>query len=188
MWTVSRQCQHPEGDLIVEISQGGIDFCNPDAFSPMFDGELKEYSDPREAVETAIAIAEQWQKTIKDKDEIFIGRGATGGMTMPFDGEPLTEETFASLRAHAEDIYEKLPKCDNCGGLIGKEKYHLEILDHTACSEFCAVMICAELEELQEWEEEQDEEQEDPVIENDIGLPGHTTWDIGPPGSIPEES
>ncbi len=29
MYTVTRQCQFPDGDYVVEISAGGIDFTNP---------------------------------------------------------------------------------------------------------------------------------------------------------------
>ena len=43
MYTVTRQCQWPDGDNVVEVSVGGIDYCNPDALSPKYAGEFEEY-------------------------------------------------------------------------------------------------------------------------------------------------
>jgi hypothetical protein len=138
MWTVTRQRQWPDGDLVVEISAGSGDYTNPGALVERYNGEFEEFADPREAVSTAIAIAQAWQKDQPD-EEIGIAHGATGGYTMPFSGEPLTEEVFADLRAWAEKQYEKLPKCDQCGEVMGKERYRVfDYDDFEFCREYCA--------------------------------------------------
>lgn len=138
-WTVSRQVQWPEGNHVVEISEGGIDYTNPDALSPKYSGELEEYQDPREAVETALEIARDWQADSPD-EEILIDHGATGGMTMPFDGMELNEETFAELRAWAQKAYEALPRCNQCGELLPAERYQFKnwATGEVFCRELCA--------------------------------------------------
>jgi hypothetical protein len=137
VWTVTRQMQWPEGSLVVEISEGGIDYANPDAFCAKYAGEWEEIVDPREAVETAIEMAQQWQKSVLD-DEVFIAMGATCGLTMPFMGASLEEETFKDLRERAKEFYKKLPKCARCGELLGKERYTHELEDEDKfCSEYC---------------------------------------------------
>ena len=62
MHTVTRQVNTFEGTKVVEISQGGIDYCNPGALSKRYPGEFEEFANPVEAVEAAILIAQQWQK------------------------------------------------------------------------------------------------------------------------------
>jgi hypothetical protein len=153
MRTVTRQSQWPEGTYVVEVSGGGIDYTNPGALSKKYKGEFEEFADPREAVETAIRIAQQWQADCDRK--VFIGTGSTGGMTMPFDPEPLNEETFAALRERAEEEYQEMPKCDRCGDLTGKEKWHINGDEDwgTFCSENCA--------DNAYWESMEDEESED---------------------------
>jgi len=130
MYTITRQAQWPEGTLIVEISEGGIDYCNPDALVQKYDGEFCEYEDPREAVKIALDIAAQWQK---DSDEkIVIGHGGTGGYTMPF--EPSEKE---GLIKWAEKEYAKLDKCPACGEIMQNTKeWYQDGLKY--CSEYCA--------------------------------------------------
>jgi hypothetical protein len=138
MWTVTRQSQWPEGTLCVEISRGDINYSNPGMLVGSYPGEGAEFNDPREAVQTAIEIAQAWQKDCP-KEKIGIAHGATGGYTMPFEGEELTEETFKGLREWAEKEWEELPKCDHCGGLVGKQFYtspdHGD--DFKFCREYC---------------------------------------------------
>lgn len=129
MWTVTRQIQFPDGSHVVEISRGGIDYCNPDALESRYAGEFCEHEDPRDAVESAIAIAQQWQADEPDED-ILIDYGATGGMTLPFDGMELCEETFAELRRWAENSWAALEKCAQCGELLRGEQ-----IEQIACLE-----------------------------------------------------
>lgn len=144
VYTVTRQCSWPDENYIVEISYGGIDYTNPDALRERYPGEFKEYDDPREAVSVAIQIAHSWQAD-RPKEEIFIGRGATGGMTMPFDPEPLNEETFAEFRSWADKRYAELPKCSQCGDILpDNSRNRWRLLDHYFEGEFFCREYCAE--------------------------------------------
>jgi hypothetical protein len=130
---VSRQCYWPEGDLMVEIAVGGLDYANPDQMVDRFSslGEGCEFDDPREAVESAVDVLNAWRK-LSPSEEINIGYGFTGGNTLPF--EPSTIE---ECQAWAEERYEKLPKCDECGELIGKEEFTTDF-GGSFCREYCA--------------------------------------------------
>lgn len=159
MHTVTRQLQWPEGARVVEISEGSIDYSNPGALSAKYRGEFEGFDDPREAVETAIEIAQRWQADEPDK-RILIDHGATGGGTMPFDGMPLCPNTYMKLRQWANAQYETLPKCDCCGKPLGKERYTLVDYepDSVFCSEYCAER---ELDHIAEYAAECGEECED---------------------------
>lgn len=140
MWTVTRQLQWQDGNNVVEVSFGNLDYTNPDALSAKYPGEFKEFSDPREAVGAAIEIAKAWQADAPDKT-IEIGYGATGGFTMPFDGEPLTENTFQELVDWANAKYEKLEKCDGCSEPLPEKRKRWTAEDWSGaeyCSEYCA--------------------------------------------------
>lgn len=141
-WTVTRQRQWPDGTEIVEISKGGLDYTNPDALAAKYPGEFQTFADPREAVKTAVAIAQAWvADTGRGK---WIGHGATAGMTMPFDADFRVTKSgvrgITKLRAWAEAAYEKLPKCDGCGGVIEGSPWHnYDDPDEARyCSESCA--------------------------------------------------
>jgi len=144
VWTITRQIQWPEGDPVVEVSEGGIDYTNPDALVAKYPGEFDEFKDPQEAVDTAIEICRAWVKDGEKKAKI--GVGATGGMTMPFNGG-----TFQEARKWAKETWEKLEKCPTCeevvedvqewwqaGEWIGNEFYPFDHLDEKYCSEYCA--------------------------------------------------
>ena len=97
-WTVTRQYQWPNGNSVVEISEGGIDYTNPDALAGKYLGEFEEFADPRKAVETAIEICRSWRRDGEKK--AYIGIGATGGYTLPFD-----RLSFKTAKAWATEIY-----------------------------------------------------------------------------------
>ena len=157
MWTVTRQRQWPDGGTVVEISAGGLDYTNPDALAGKYPGEFEEFGDPREAVEAAIGIAEAWKADAPD-DDIQIATGGTGGWTMPFDGEELTEGTKQGLRDWAEGVWGKFPDCE-CGDKItGDPVTLLEYEDEKFCSENCAERWYEKQQEEQRvWDEEQRE-------------------------------
>lgn len=144
-WTVTRQLQWPDGETVVEISSGGLDYTNPDALGAKYPGEFETFSDPREAVETAIAIADAWQADCPG-EEILIGDGFTWGATMPFDGEELNGETRARLRQWAKETWEGLPRCDRCGDVLPKETFCIYSDPDlgTFCREYCAEETWAE--------------------------------------------
>ena len=150
MFTVTRQCQWPDGTNIVEVSEGGIDYCNPDALCAKYKGEFQEFADPREAVETAIEIVRAWRKDSTKR--ISIGVGSTAGMTMPF-----SPETFLGARAWAKEVWKRLPKCTGCNEPMQKETWHANDWDGLEyCSEHCATRAM-EFEAEQEAELEQEE-------------------------------
>ena len=144
-FTVTRQHRYHDGYKIVEVSQGGIDYANPDALCKKWQGEMEEYTGMTAAVEAAIGIAKAWQETTTD--QIFIGVGATHGMTMEFDALELTEETFDALLAKAEKFDENLPKCEHCGDILTGNNYgHIFNNGETPyCSDYCAEMAYDEL-------------------------------------------
>lgn len=138
-WTVTRQIQWPDGTPVVEISAGGLDYSNPDALVEKYPGEFKVFDDPREAVETAIAICRAWRNDGKKKAKV--GHGATGGMTLPFD-----TCTFQKAQAWAKKRYTELPKCDQCGELLPEKPWHHPDLDDERfCREYCAEQRYAEV-------------------------------------------
>ena len=137
-YTVTRQRQWPDGTPVVEISAGGLDYTNPDALVAKYQGEFETFDDPREAVDTAIAICKAWRQDGERRARV--GHGATGGMTMPFD-----TCTFPEARAWAKKRYEKLPKCDRCGDLLPEKHYTIPDLDDEVfCREYCAEQRYAE--------------------------------------------
>lgn len=136
MYTVTRQRQWPDGINMVEVSRGGIDYTNPDALCAKYPGEFQEYSNPVEAIETAIEIVRAWRKDIPGQ-RISLGIGATLGMTLPF--EPIT---FAQAKQWAKRTWEKLPKCARCNDVLPdetRERYQANDWDGLEyCSEQCA--------------------------------------------------
>lgn len=129
MYVVTRQSYWPNGDLTVEIAEGGIDYCNPDALVQKYEGEFEEFSDPREAAACALKILELWKKD-SPNDKIGIAYGNTCGTTMPFEPVSIDE-----LNKWALQEYKNLPKCNGCGEVIGKDSY--ELADHPECK-FCS--------------------------------------------------
>jgi hypothetical protein len=136
-FSVTRQNQWPEGKLVVEVSQGGFDYCNPGMLCCKFGrlGEGDTFDGMTPAVKAAIEVAKAWQATTDE--EIGIAVGNTGGNTCPFDGEPLTPEVEAGLLAKAEAFDEGLDKCANCGDILGEERYGA-FDEYDCCSSNCA--------------------------------------------------
>ena len=142
-YTVSRQKQWPNGDPVVEVSEGGIDYCNPDALVSAYEGEFQEYRDPREAVKVAINICRAWRKDGEKKASV--GVGCTGGMTMPFE-----MCSFKNAEAWAKERWKELEKCPVCGEIVEEMKEWYEAGEWFGnefipfgdgakyCSEYCA--------------------------------------------------
>ncbi len=152
-YCVTRQIQWPDGDKCVEISIGDEDYVNPDSIV----GHWGCHALAIEAVEDAINVATKWQED--SEEPVWIGKGHTMGCTMPFDLEPLNEETFASLREWAKKRDDELPKCDYCGTPIVDEHWtHSFASDSRFCSEYCADKDYSESCEEYESEEADDDE------------------------------
>lgn len=132
-YTVTRQLQWPDRYLMVEISDGGFDYVNPDMLSPKYDGEGETFEDPRDAMDAAIEIFNRWRADAPGED-ICIGYGNTLGYTMPFEASSVPE-----IKEWAQKEYDALPKCDRCGEILPEEFYFID--DYRCCSEYCADMI-----------------------------------------------
>ena len=127
MFTVSRQARWIDGLSIVEITQGGIDYMNPDALVQKYQGEFQEFTDPVEAVEVAFDIARQWQADVKklpkkERYPIYVAMGCTHGYTMTLDEVRLSKKAEKAFRKEAQAIRDNLPKCDQCGDIL-PDKY-----------------------------------------------------------------
>lgn len=131
---VSRQHYYYSGECMVEIACGGLDYANADMLVEKYVGEGEEYADPREAAIAAIEVCKDWRKD--DQKDAKVTVVSTGGFSL--EGEGMT---FAQVKEWAEKAYEKLPKCDYCGELLGKETWQNEESDWTGftfCREYCA--------------------------------------------------
>lgn len=151
-YTVTRQKQWPDGCQVVEVSSGGIDYCNPDALCAKYAGEFETFSDPRKAVETAIDIVRAWRKDSRTR--VSIGIGCTHGFTLPF-----SPDTFLHARAWAKKEWDSLEKC-TCGEPLPEKKKRWRANEWDGieyCSEDCATRA-AEFEAEQEQENQENEE------------------------------
>lgn len=83
----------------VEIAIGGIDYSNPNALAPKYEGEMEEYDSAEEAVNAAIKIHKLWKKD-KPNLNIRIDIGCTLGFTMPFNNN----ESYKSLMQIAKKL------------------------------------------------------------------------------------
>lgn len=154
IFVVTRQHQWPDGAFVVEIAQGGIDYCNADALSKRYDGEFEEIVGMEAAVKKGIEIYRAWKKD-EPKKTILIGDGFTHGFTLPFEGQKLTKKVERELLKKAAEFDEKLPKCAKCGEFLGgkNERYgneHTTWIGGDESYPFCSQQ-CAE----RDWEEQE---------------------------------
>lgn len=176
LFFVSRQRYWPDGDLVVEIASGGVEYSNPDMLVEKYGklGEGLETNDPREALEAAIAVRDAWNADLKAVYEeieaptardpnFFYSRveiGYTMGMTMPFESYPSDDD----LREWAEKAWENTPKCDQCGEPLPEEPDRYVLYDYPDflfCSDNCAsVFYWADRndgDDEYDWREEEDD-------------------------------
>lgn len=154
-YCVTRQRQWPDGDLCVELSSGSFDYINPGMLGSK--GLIGEYSLALEAAEAAIADALEWQK--EESEPVHIGWGYTGGWTMPFDLNPLDEDTFTELREWAQKRDDKLDRCAYCGNPITSDEWHFNDYsdkDTKFCSEHCA-----DKDYQEQWKANHEDEEDD---------------------------
>ena len=128
-YCVTKQVQWPDGDMVVEVSIGDFNYCNPGAM-----GDIEEFEFAVEAAQRAIELQKKWQEH-NPGEEVFVGHGYTGGHTMPFDPEEPEE-----LLDWAKQRDDALPCCDQCGTKITDEKNTFRLPDEDAvfCQEYCA--------------------------------------------------
>lgn len=131
---VSRQLRWPDGLRIVEITEGGGDYMNPDALA----GHCHEHETCSEAVEAAIDDADKWARE-RPKDKIYLAIGYTHGMTAALDEMPRGAATYAMLRKIAKRHDATIPRCAECGEYLSDEKYgDPSAGEFDCCSERCA--------------------------------------------------
>lgn len=100
MYAVTRQ-RYIDGDEVVEVAIGGLDYANPDALVKKYPGEMEEYKNPIKAIEAAISICRNWRKDGNKKAKVAIGY--TGGYSVPFESV-----SFRNARKWAKQEYKKL--------------------------------------------------------------------------------
>jgi hypothetical protein len=163
---ISLQRYYYSGLNMVEITSGGMDYAGADmlvesrACSQLGCG--RTYADPREAVEAAYKVAKQWKLELRAKRSLktrntksrLLPRANSKHSAYPTKkdikvylslgisaGSELEPMSLQECRQKAEEIYEKLPKCDRCSALLGDEHYldYNGIGDSKFCSENCSL-------------------------------------------------
>lgn len=134
---VSRQSYWPDGELVVEIAGGGLDYANPDMLHDskgLYCKWEREYQDPKEALKAAISIREVWARVEPD-EQIRIECGYTHGWTVPFAEEPTDEQ----LQEWADEEMKHYPECPWCEEVMWtEERWFHDLSDKKFCSERCA--------------------------------------------------
>lgn len=139
---VSRQMYWPTGDLVVEVASGGVDYANPDKLKDSESykrlGSSREYDDPRQALESAFRVRDEW---LKHAEDVRVEVGCTFGATLPFE-QRMNDDALRRLVADEwETIQADAPRCANCGDPIWGDDwwYSAEVgEDVRFCSEACA--------------------------------------------------
>lgn len=161
-FVVTRQRSWPDGELYVEIAQGGQDYSNPGCLVTKYGrlGEGDVFTGMTAALEAGLAIYKAW-KADSPNETIGINAGCTHGDTMFFDPVELDEQHEAKLRQRAESFDSKLDRCEHCGEIITGEKYGCDG-EYNCCSEYCAEeyhRAPTDEEETEDDEEETDDEE-----------------------------
>ena len=136
-FTVTRQKRWSDSKKIVEVSQGSLDWANPDCYPKKYPGEMETYIGSVEAVEAAIKIAEQWRKD--SQEPIYISLGCTHGFTADLDEKEATPKIYETLKKEAKEFDQtQLKRCAKCGEIIAYERLQDED-ENEFCSEYCLV-------------------------------------------------
>lgn len=144
LWVVTRQRYWADGRQVVEIAQGGRDYSNADALCKRYEGEFEEYEDPRKAVEVAVGILREWRrdlrgnKPLKEDDKRGSWPHLAVGCTMGF-GMNFEDISIRDAETWAQEAYDRLPKYDACGTVVGREQATLvDRPDLMFCCPSCA--------------------------------------------------
>lgn len=165
-YIVTRQANYgtdPIDEYMVQLSDGGWDHVGPGKLVEQYieQGEDSEHDDPRQALEACIRVAEAWTRDTGVPKYIEYSYGSAAWII------PFAVETYNEGRARAEEEFENLPKCDECGKVLSTNKRDIwravepELLldDEAYCSEFCANSAIQEaLKDLHLDEEEEESE------------------------------
>ena len=138
MYCVTRQRYYGLNEFnchCVEVAEGGIDYCGPNALQAQYTGEFQEFQDPRKAVEVAISIADKWKQDNPNL-QINVAMGCNFGFTIPF-----SPQTVDEIRSKAQKIYDTLEKCPRCQSILPEKDKRWYANDWDGieyCSEQCA--------------------------------------------------
>lgn len=152
---VCRQWYYYTGELMVEITEGGLDYAGPDHLSEMYPGEGKAYKKPQSAALAAIKIRDRWQKDEPDNKVHICVRSQLAGY-FGEEGDPIS---VGNLARWARETWANLPKCARCGDVLPEEKwgnvYTVFEGEYPYCSENCAENDYVDMFE-ENWEGEDD--------------------------------
>ena len=159
---VCRQWYYYSGELMVELTEGGLDYAGPDHLVEKYPelGEGDAYAKPQEAAVAAVRVMRAWQKDEPDKEVHLTVRTQLAGY-FGMEGEPWT---IRDIRLWAAEAWEKLPRCARCGevvpedGAYGNCRTVFDDNEYPFCSEYCADQDWFESEtEREEYEAELEE-------------------------------
>lgn len=135
---VCRQLYYYTGELMVEITEGGLDYAGPDMLVNRYPDEAEAYQHPRQAAQAAIKIQKLWQAD-EPADTVHICVRSQVGGYFGLEGEPITP---ADLLAWTHAAWAALPKCQRCGDVMPENGYGNEFTifdnEYPFCSENCA--------------------------------------------------
>jgi hypothetical protein len=168
-YVVTRQHYYYSGARVVEVETGGWDCVGPGALSAIYlwAGEGGEYADPREAARVAYDVWKAWNQTLNGSTTavpIQFSWGSTMGMGTEHDPQDTDEDdnpvylTAIQMFMLADEAAENLPKCDQCGDVLGDEVYDLDGDDSWG---FCSWECYSQYTYDAEWEEERERAEEE---------------------------
>ncbi len=80
-YCVTKQVQWPDGDMVVEVSIGDFNYCNPGAM-----GDIEKFELATDAAQRAIELQQEWQQE-HPSEEVFVGHGYRMGRWLHFESE-----------------------------------------------------------------------------------------------------
>lgn len=155
---VSRQMVWPEGTPVVEIA-ACLDMAGPDMLVEHFKsaGEGREFDDPREAVQAAIHVRDLWWAAAREHLTFEGWEKVEVRLQRSFLIQEVDKLDDAALLVWADERFEKIRKCAECGDPIydDKKAFYPEGC-HGDEAFLCCREYCAENHNLQDDHEETD--------------------------------
>ena len=138
---VCRQWYYYTNEMMVEITEGGLDYSGPDQLVEQYPGEGETYDKPQSAALAALKIQKLWQDHVTDREIFVCVRSETAGY-LGLEGDPMTPGEVARW---AREAWQALPRCAHCNGVMpstrerwGNDFTIFEENEYPFCSEYCA--------------------------------------------------
>lgn len=132
-YAVTRQSNlYDDGAYSVEIA-GAWDYIGPGALVEKYPDEFSEWDDPRDAAEAAIRIARAWRADSPGGRVVYTLQMNDICYATVADGM-----NAAELRQWAQQTWEDVPKCDQCG----KPGQDWRLWDDPDGSGYCSEHCC----------------------------------------------